>query len=221
MAIKVENTATIPVKALEEQVQRAVSCVPVEHLRGFSRVVFVDKITDPRVAKDLADKLPALYHPRVPGTPSAYGEIALAILLPSNVSWLKKLAAKAQTKALIAQTVLTLLAQHYLVTVSSRRRHPDRKGCSRIRREVLQDLARQPGRHSCKALQAARSVPREVAEDGPEVLRRAGPQEGRRLSIFATIRCKASQRTSYRYSKTGWARLPPRATAPCGLRPGS
>jgi len=122
MAIKVENTATIPVKALEEQVQRAISCVPVEHLRGFSRVVFVDKITDPRVAKDLADKLPALYHPRVPGTPSAYGEIALAILLPSNVSWLKKLAAKAQTKALIAQTVLTLLAQHYLVTVSSRKK---------------------------------------------------------------------------------------------------
>lgn len=122
MAIKVENSATIPVKALDEQVQRVIECVPVEHLRGFSRIVFVDKISDPRLAKDLTEKLPALYHPRVPGSPSAFGEIALAILQPTNVSLIKKLAAKAQLKALIAQTVLTLLAQHYLVTVSSRKK---------------------------------------------------------------------------------------------------
>ena len=79
MAIKVEHHASVAIKNLDDQVQRVVECVPVEHLRGLGRVVFVDRIEDQRIDAKLAATLPVLYHPRMPGTPSAFGEIALAI----------------------------------------------------------------------------------------------------------------------------------------------
>jgi hypothetical protein len=140
MAIKVENQATIAVKELEDQVQRVVECVPVEHLRGFSRVVFVDRIDDPRLDRDLVDKLPLLYHPRVPGTPAAYGEVALGILLPKDVSWLKRLAARAQLRAVIAQSVLALVAQHHLFTVSSRKKKGG--GIERAARDYIEKYSK-------------------------------------------------------------------------------
>ena len=136
MAIKVENHATIAVKNLEEEVQRVVECVPVEHMRGLSRVVFVDRIEDPRIDAKLAASLPVLYHPRMPGTPSAFGEIALAILFPPDASALKKLLARAQSRALVAQAVLSLAAQHYIVTVSSRKKKG--AGVERVAREYIE-----------------------------------------------------------------------------------
>jgi hypothetical protein len=122
MAIKVENHASIPVKELETQVQQALDCVPVEHLRGFSRIVFVDRIENPRLERSLTENLPVLYHPRMPGAASAFGEVALAVLQPQDVSWLKRTAARSQARAIIAQSVLSLAAQHYLLTVSSRKK---------------------------------------------------------------------------------------------------
>src|SRR5262249_2143274 len=83
---KVENQATIAVKNLDDEVQRVVECVPVEHMRGLGRIVFVDRIEDPRLDAKLAATLPVLYHPRMPGTPTAFGEIALPILFPPRPS---------------------------------------------------------------------------------------------------------------------------------------
>ncbi len=136
MTIKVENQATVPVKDLEGQVQRVIECLPVEHLRGFSRVVFVDRISDPRIDKAMAETLPLLYHPRMPGTTSAFGEVALVVLQQKDASFLKRLAARAQAKAQIAQCVLALVAQHYLVTVSSRKKKGG--GIERAAREYVE-----------------------------------------------------------------------------------
>jgi hypothetical protein len=121
MPIKVENLSSIQVKELEEQIHRVLDCVPVEHLRGFGRVVVVDRIEDPRLPKDQTEKLPLLYHPRMPGTATAFGEIALPVLLPQEKFW-KKLIAKAQLKATLAQAVLMLAAQHHLLTLTSRKK---------------------------------------------------------------------------------------------------
>jgi hypothetical protein len=136
MAIKVENHATIAVKALDEQVQKVVDCVPVEHLRGLSRIVFVDRISDPRLDPKLTEKLPVLYPPRAPGAPSAFGEIALAILQPPDASLFRRLAARMQSRAIVAQAVLSLVAQHYLVTVSSRKKKGP--GVERAAREYIE-----------------------------------------------------------------------------------
>ena len=57
MAIKVENHATIAVKKLDEEVQRVVECVPVEHLRGLARVVFVDRIEDAQKVRALMSQV--------------------------------------------------------------------------------------------------------------------------------------------------------------------
>lgn len=122
MAIKVEHQSSIEVKDLEAHVQAAIECVPVEHLRGFSKIRFVDRIEDSRLPQDLLKGLPALYRPKQPGAASAFGDIALLVLQPQNLNWIKRLAAKAQLKALITQSVMSLVAQHYLVTVSSKKK---------------------------------------------------------------------------------------------------
>jgi len=122
MAIKVENQSSTPIPHLEEQVKSALDCLPVEHLRGFSRIVFVDRIEEPRLEKSVTETLPLLYRPKQPGTASAFGEVALAILQQRDASFLKRLQAKAQFKAQIAQCVLALAAQHHLVTLSSRKK---------------------------------------------------------------------------------------------------
>lgn len=122
MAIKVEHQSSIEVKDLESQVQAAIECLPIEHLRGFSRIRFVDRIEDSRLPQDLLKGLPALYRPKQPGHASAFGDVALMVLQPQDLNWFKRLAAKAQLKALIAQSVMSLVAQHYLVTVSSKKK---------------------------------------------------------------------------------------------------
>lgn len=138
MAIKVENQASVqvPVKNLDDQVQGVVDCVPVEHLRGLGRIVFVDRISDPRLDKSLTESLPVLYRPRLPGQASASGEIAVAILFPPDASWFKRWMARNQAKAMIAQAVLSLAAQHYLVTLSSRKKKGG--GIERAAREYIE-----------------------------------------------------------------------------------
>lgn len=122
MAIKVEVLSTIPVRNLESLVQGAVECLPVEHLRGFARIRFVDRIDDSRLSKDLLENLPALYRPKQPGMASAFGDVALAVLQPQDVNWFKRWMSRSQAKALVTQSVMSLVAQHYLVTVSSKRK---------------------------------------------------------------------------------------------------
>lgn len=122
MPIKVENRSSIAVKNLEEQIERVFACVPVEHVRGFGRVVVVDKIEDPRLPVEQTEKLPVLYRPKSPGQSTASGELALGVLFPADANFFKKFLAKAQLKQVIAQLVLTLVAQHYLITIASKRK---------------------------------------------------------------------------------------------------
>jgi hypothetical protein len=121
MPIKVDNRSSKTLKTVEEQVQQVVDCIPVEHLRGFSKIVLVDRIDSPFLEKEQLAGLPALYHPRVPGSPQAFGEIALDVILPTKPLH-KKFIARAQLKAVIAQLVLSLVAQHYYLTVSSQKK---------------------------------------------------------------------------------------------------
>jgi hypothetical protein len=114
MPVRIEYQSTVRVADLEAQIEKALDCVPVEHLRGFGRVRVVDRIDDPRLPKAQTEQLPILYHPRIPGTPSAFGEIALAVVFPTE-SFINR-------KPIIAQYVLTLVAQHYLFTLTSRKK---------------------------------------------------------------------------------------------------
>jgi hypoxanthine phosphoribosyltransferase len=134
MPMKVENRASVTVKDLEAQIQNAVECLPAEHLRGFNRILVVDTIRDSRLTIEQTQNLPALYHPRMPGTPAAYGEIALAILLPKT-TFLKRVAARAQFRASLAVAVFSLAAQHYLITISSRKKKGG--GIERVAREYV------------------------------------------------------------------------------------
>lgn len=134
MPIKVENRSSMAVKDLEVQIQNAVDCLPAEHLRGFGRILVVDTIRDPRLAVEQTQNLPALYHPRIPGTPAAFGEIALTVLLP-KATFFKRMAARAQFRASLAVAVFSLAAQHYLVTISSRKKKGG--GIERVAREYV------------------------------------------------------------------------------------
>src|SRR5688572_432766 len=121
MPLKIENRSSSPIGGLEQHIAAAAEVVPAEHLRGLSRIVVVDRIDDPRLPKDQAASLPALYFPRVPGSPSAYGEIALGVLLP-EASFFKRFLAKSQLRANLVQCTLLVIAQHHLVTISSRKK---------------------------------------------------------------------------------------------------
>src|SRR4029079_555087 len=118
MPIKVEDRSSIKIPKIEEQINLVIDCVPVEHLRGFTRIVLVDTIEDAPLPREQTEKLPALYRPKTPGMSSAFGEIAVSILVP-KANPLKRLGARAQLRAIVAQRVLTLVAQHYLITLKS------------------------------------------------------------------------------------------------------
>jgi hypothetical protein len=121
MPVKIENRSTVVIADLEAQIEKVLDCVPVEHLRGFGRLRVVDRIEDPRLPRAQTEMLPILYHPRIPGTPSAFGEIALAVVFPAE-SFLKRMVRKANRKPIVAELVLTIVAQHYLFTLTSRKK---------------------------------------------------------------------------------------------------
>ena len=116
MAIKVENKSTIKLpKKTEAIIQSVFDTVPVEHLRGLSRVVLVDRITpDPRLPAKLSE-LPGIYYPRQ-GTSQPFCEVALGVLLQSD-GFFKRLAAKLNFKPNLAYLILSLQAQHYHLTL--------------------------------------------------------------------------------------------------------
>lgn len=121
MPIKIENRSSHQGTAPEPIIQAAIDCVPTEHLRALHRIVLVDVIDDPRLPADQAVKLPALYFPKVPGSPSAYGEIAMGVLLNQD-SFFKRFIAKSQLKANLVQCTLLIVAQHHFITIGGRRK---------------------------------------------------------------------------------------------------
>ena len=116
MQVKVEDHSTIRIKKLESQVEKVLDSVPVEHLRGFTKIVFVDLITEPRINAAQRASLPALYHPKMGGE-LAWAEVALFILTPRKKLH-ERLMARMAIKPNLAQVVLSLIAQHYHLTIA-------------------------------------------------------------------------------------------------------
>jgi hypothetical protein len=116
MNVKVEILSSTPIKNLQVNVERALSVVPQEHLRGFTKIVFADFINEPRLSAMQRASLPALYHPKMPGQ-MAWAEVALSVLAPKK-KFPQSLLTRLSLKSSIAQVVLSLVAQHYYMTLS-------------------------------------------------------------------------------------------------------
>lgn len=116
MNVKIEVLARTPIKDVERKVERTLEVVPQEHLRGLSKIVVVEIINEPRLSASQRSSLPALYHPKFAGQ-SAWAEISLSVLAPKE-KFPKRLLTKLALKSNLAQVVLSLVAQHYHLTLA-------------------------------------------------------------------------------------------------------
>src|SRR5215216_5149784 len=116
MNVKVETTSSTQIRNLNLNVEKILSVVPQEHLRGFTKIVFADLIGEPRLSAVQRATLPALYHPKMPGQ-MAWAEVALSVLAPKK-KFPQSLLTRLSLKSSLAQVVLSLVAQHYYMTLS-------------------------------------------------------------------------------------------------------
>jgi hypothetical protein len=118
MAIKIDNTATVNlnIEKLMKHINSILESVPQAHLRGISKIVIVDRIEEPRLDPTQRAELPGLYHPKLPGSP-AWMEVAL-LPLRSDSSWIKRLGRRLTFKTNVTATLLSLIGQHYYLTLS-------------------------------------------------------------------------------------------------------
>jgi len=116
MNVKIEIASTNSTKGLNRNVERVLEVVPQEHLRGLSKIVLVDTIMEPRLSAAQRSTLPALYHPKMGGQ-SAWAEVSMNVLAPKE-KFPKRLLTKLALKSNLAQVVLSLVAQHYQLTLS-------------------------------------------------------------------------------------------------------
>jgi len=118
MAIKVENKSTVKIRVekLTNHINSVLESVPQAHLRGISKIILVDRIEEPRLDPAQRSELPGLYHPKMPGSPP-WLEIAL-LTLRTDTTWYKRLGRRLGFKANVTTTLLSLIAQHYYLTLS-------------------------------------------------------------------------------------------------------
>ena len=116
MNVKIEVLSDKAIKDIANKIEKVLEVVPQEHLRGFSKIVVVDAITEPRLTATQRATLPALYHPKMGGQ-SAWAEISLGVLAPKE-KFPKRLLTRLALKSNLAQVVLSLIAQHYQLTLS-------------------------------------------------------------------------------------------------------
>lgn len=116
MNVKIETLSSSNIKNLPNNIEKVLDVVPAEHLRGLNRIVLVDTINEPRLTPAQRASLPALYHPRMMGQ-MAWGEVAMSVLAPKK-RFPRGLMNKLSLKANLAQVVLSLVAQHYYLTLS-------------------------------------------------------------------------------------------------------
>ena len=116
MNVKIEVHSDKAIKDLDRKVEKVLEVVPQEHLRGLSKIVVVDTINEPRLSATQRATLPALYHPKMAGQ-SAWAEISLSVLAPKE-KFPKRLLTRLALKSNLAQVVLSLIAQHYQLTLS-------------------------------------------------------------------------------------------------------
>ncbi|HKP68635.1 MAG TPA: hypothetical protein VJV05_05085 [Pyrinomonadaceae bacterium] len=117
--IRVENQAGFELpKNTEEQIQKALDFLPIEHLRGIERVKLVDFINDPRLKNinvPVTGDLPGLYHPRQ-GNQQAWLEMSMGALLQPTEGFAKRWMAKSSFKSNLAGMIFGLVGQHYFLT---------------------------------------------------------------------------------------------------------
>ena len=117
--IKIENQAGFELPAhTEEQIQKALDFLPIEHLRGIEKVKLVDFINDPRLKNlnvPMKGDLPGLYHPKQ-GNQQAFLEMSMGALLQPTESFAKRWMAKSAFKGNLAQLLFALVGQHYFLT---------------------------------------------------------------------------------------------------------
>lgn len=116
MNVKIEVLSSKSSKDLNRNVEKVLEVVPQEHLRGLSKIVLVDTIMEPRLSASQRASLPALYHPKMGGQ-SAWAEVSMSVLAPKE-KFPKRLLTKLALKSNLAQVVLSLVAQHYQLTLS-------------------------------------------------------------------------------------------------------
>ncbi len=116
MNVRIEVLSGRVIKGLDRKIEKVLEVVPQEHLRGLSKIVVVDTITEPRLSATQRATLPALYHPKMAGQ-TAWGEISLSVLAPKE-KFPKRLLTKLALNSSLAQVVLSLIAQHYQLTLS-------------------------------------------------------------------------------------------------------
>jgi len=117
--IRIENQASFALpKDTEQQIQKVLDFIPIEHLRGLEKVKLVDFINDPRLKNldvPLKGDLPGLYHPKA-GNQAAWLEMSMGALLQPTEGFAKKWMAKQGFKGNIASLVFSLVGQHYFFT---------------------------------------------------------------------------------------------------------
>jgi hypothetical protein len=116
MNVKIEHKSSQDTGKLESNLVKAVNIVPTEHIRGLTKIVFVDQITEPRIAQAQRETLPALYHPRMGGQ-MAWAEIAMSVVKPKK-RFPQNLFVLLTLKSNLAQVVFSLAAQHYYFTLA-------------------------------------------------------------------------------------------------------
>ncbi len=116
MNVKIEISSANNTKNLDRNIERVLEVVPQEHLRGLSKIVLVDSIMEPRLSAAQRSTLPALYHPKMGGQ-SAWAEVSMNVLAPRE-KFPKRLLTRLALKSNLAQVVLSLVAQHYQLTLS-------------------------------------------------------------------------------------------------------
>lgn len=130
MPVKVENRsdAQLALKA-GQYVQAACEVLPVEHLRGFGKFVIVDFVDDTRITADQRHELPGLYIPKLGGV-LPWAQIAIGVLVPHQ-NLFKRLVARITFRANLTQVVLSLVSQHYYLTLGRAKKRSQMEGAIR------------------------------------------------------------------------------------------
>ena len=117
--IKIENQAGFDLPAYtDQQIQKALDFLPIEHLRGIEKVKLVDFINDPRLKNlnaPVKGDLPGLYHPKQ-GNQPAWLEMSMGALLQPTEGFAKRWMAKSSFKSNLAGMLFGLVGQHYFLT---------------------------------------------------------------------------------------------------------
>ena len=108
--IKIENQVGFELpKGAEEQIQKSLDFLPIEHLRGIDKVKLVEFINDPRLKNlnvPMKGDLPGLYHPKA-GNQQAWLELSMGALLQPTESFAKRWMAKSAFKSNLAGLIFS------------------------------------------------------------------------------------------------------------------